>query len=98
MITEQRKGMIIMRKHIAGAIAGGAFTLAAGIAGQVAHATPDALHDHCRYEDGSGQRVCIWDAGHQGNGEGDSFIAVRGGTDSARYIRISHAKAHRLTH
>ena len=56
------------------------------------------MHDHCRYEDGSGQRVCIWDAGDQGNGVGQSFIAIRGGTDRARYIPISHAKAHRLTH
>jgi hypothetical protein len=58
----------------------------------------DAPHDICRYEDGSGQRVCIWDAGHAGNGVGDSFIAIRGGTDRARYVMISHAKAHRLTH
>ena len=88
-----------MTRNIACAIAGALFTLTAGIAGQVAHATPsDTPHDRCHYEDGSGQRVCIWDAGHQGNGVGQSFIAVRGGTDHARYIRISHAKAHRLTH
>lgn len=63
------------------------------------NAAPDApAHDTCRFEDGSGQRVCIWDAGHQGNGVGDSFIAIRGGTDNARYIYISHERAHRLTH
>jgi hypothetical protein len=60
--------------------------------------TADAPHDICRYEDGSGQRVCVWDAGHAGNGVGDSFIAINGGTDRARYVYISHRKAHRLTH
>jgi hypothetical protein len=96
MITDTRKGMIIMRIAIA-TLALAAAAIGATTTGSQAGGA-DALHDHCRFEDGSGQRVCIWDAGHQGNGEGDSFIAIRGGTDRARYVMISHAKAHRLTH
>ena len=57
-----------------------------------------STHDACKYEDGSGQRVCVWDAGHMGNGEGRSYIAVHGGTDQAKYIRISEARAYRMTH
>lgn len=87
------------RNIIAATIAGAALTLGAATAGQVAHSAPATpAHDQCRYEDGSGQRVCIWDAGTQGNGEGDSFIAIRGGTNRARYTYISHARAYRLTH
>lgn len=52
----------------------------------------------CRTEDGSGQRVCVWDARHAGNGVGDSFIAFRGGTDRARYVYVRHAVAHALLH
>jgi hypothetical protein len=50
----------------------------------------------CRYEDGSGQRRCVWDARHMGNGEGQSFKVRRGGTDCAVYKRISHRRAHEL--
>jgi hypothetical protein len=96
MITDTRKGMIIMRVAIATAALAVA-AIGATTTGTHAQGTTPA-HDQCRYEDGSGQRVCIWDAGHQGNGAGRSFIAIRGGTDNARYITISHAKAHRLTH
>lgn len=55
-------------------------------------------HDLCNFEDGSGQRLCIWDAEAEGNGVGDSFIAIRGGTKQARYVYISHTRAHRLSH
>lgn len=50
----------------------------------------------CEYEDGSSQKVCIWDAKHQGNGEGNSGIIINGGTDRDRYIPISHRTAHRI--
>lgn len=63
-----------------------------------ADAAGDSTHDRCNYEDGSGQRLCIWDAANMGNGEGNSFIALHGGTDRAKYIRITHARAYRLTH
>lgn len=50
----------------------------------------------CKYEDGSGQRRCVWDARHMGNGEGHSLIIRKGGTDAVKYVRITHRKAHRL--
>ena len=40
--------------------------------------------------DGQGSRPCVWDARHQGNGQGHSFIVRRDG----RVQRISHARAH----
>jgi len=52
----------------------------------------------CKWEDGSGQRHCVWDARHMGNGGGRSFIALDGGTDRAVYVYISHKRAHRLSH
>lgn len=55
-------------------------------------------HDMCRQEDGSGQRVCVWDARHQGNGAGRSYIVVGGQMEDTRFVYISHRKAHRLTH
>ena len=33
----------------------------------------------CKYEDGSGQRLCVWDGHHHGNGIGKSFIVRRWG-------------------
>lgn len=50
----------------------------------------------CKYEDGSSQRRCVWDARHMGNGHGYSVKIIRGGHDNARYIRITHCRAHVL--
>lgn len=50
----------------------------------------------CKYEDGSGQSRCIWDARHMGNGFGDSLIIRKGGTDEMKVKVISHRRAHRL--
>jgi hypothetical protein len=51
----------------------------------------------CRHEDGSGQRRCIWDARHMGNGEGHSMIVQFGHPDEdSRYIRITHRRAKHL--
>lgn len=62
--------------------------------------TATAHHDrdwqHCIAEDGSGQKRCIWDAKHSGNGEGHSVMIRRGGTDSATYTLISHKRAKHL--
>lgn len=77
-------------------LATGGVMVQAAMPAEAGTATP--AHDYCRNEDGSGQHVCVWDAEHQGNGGGDSFIAINGGTDKARYVYVSHAKAHRLTH
>lgn len=92
--------------NLAASLITGATVLTAGAvavqsqttAATLAPVSSSRTHDVCRYEDGSGQRVCVWDAGHAGNGVGDSFIAINGGTDRARYVYISHRKAHRLTH
>jgi hypothetical protein len=43
----------------------------------------------CEYEDSV---ACVWDARHQGNGIGRSFV-VR---PSGRVIYVSHARAHYL--
>ncbi len=75
----------------------------AGVQGQE-HKTQDVQPDHrptvvaCAWEDGSGQKVCVWDAKHQGNGSGQSLLIVNGGTDRALYLPIRHRLAHRLTH
>ena len=50
----------------------------------------------CRNEDGSGQRRCVWDARHAGNGVGDSFKVYRGGTKHERVVYLSHRRAHAL--
>lgn len=50
----------------------------------------------CKYEDGSSQRVCVWDARHMGNGHGLSFVARHGGTDRATYRSITHKRAHSM--
>lgn len=50
----------------------------------------------CEYEDGSSQRRCVWDGRHMGNGEGQSLIIRRGGTDAATYTIVTHKRAHRL--
>ena len=66
----------------------------------LAPATADASVDRtppCKYEDGSGQGGrCVWDARHMGNGSGHSLLIINGGDDDARYIRITHRRAHRL--
>lgn len=51
----------------------------------------------CEYEDGSSQRICIWNAQTQGNTQGRSLLIIRGGTDRAKVIRISHRDARLLT-
>lgn len=52
----------------------------------------------CRFEDGSGQRVCVWDARHRGNGVGRSVLVIRSGRHLERetVLRISHRDAHRF--
>ena len=81
----------------AGAVIGALFTLLSAFAGMdAADATASVEWHACKYEDGSGQKRCIWDARHMGNGEGHSLKIINGGEDDARYIRISHRKAHRL--
>lgn len=58
-----------------------------------ASAAPANTLPRCAYEDGSGSgRVCVWDARHEGNGKGKSFIKV-----GSRITYISHRTAHRLT-
>lgn len=47
----------------------------------------------CKNDDGSASaRICVWDARHQGDGRGKSFIKV-----GSRFTTISHRTAHRLT-
>jgi hypothetical protein len=50
----------------------------------------------CKAEDGSGQRRCVWDGRHMGNGEGKSLIIRHGGTDDMTITVIRHKRAHRL--
>lgn len=50
----------------------------------------------CQYEDGSGQARCVWDARHNGNGVGRSYVVVHGGRDDAKIRFVSHRRAHRL--
>ncbi len=50
----------------------------------------------CEYEDGSSQRVCVWDATHSGNGIGRSVVIRHGGTERATYTFVSHRRAHSL--
>lgn len=50
----------------------------------------------CRVEDGSGQRACVWDARHAGNGAGRSVVIRHGGTDRATVRVVTHRRAHRL--
>lgn len=57
--------------------------------------TPRAFQP-CKYEDGSGQVRCVWDAVHMGNGTGQSALIRRGGTDDARYTDVTHRRAHRV--
>ena len=92
-----------MKKHLIALAIGGVWATvfsAFGMANATApsNPAPDRPHDLCRHEDGSGQRFCVWDAAHQGNGVGQSFIAIRGGGSDGNYIDISHRRAHRLTH
>lgn len=50
----------------------------------------------CKHEDGSGQRACVWDARHHGNGKGRSYMVVRWGKGlkHERVIRLTHKQAH----
>lgn len=50
----------------------------------------------CEYEDGSSQRVCVWDAAHSGNGIGRSVVIRHGGTDRGTVTFVSHRRAHSL--
>lgn len=78
-----------------------ALAAAIAIAAAVSSAGPaDAAHRFrpCTYEDGSGQTRCVWDARHSGNGHGQSLKIIHGGEDDARYVEITHRRAHRLLH
>lgn len=57
-----------------------------------AHASHDRTPP-CKYEDGSGQARCVWDARHMGNGQGHSLLMTRHG-DKVKVI--THKRAHRL--
>jgi hypothetical protein len=76
--------------------------LATALTALVMMPSPSTAHDGhrdwntCKYEDGSGQARCIWDARHQGNGKGQSLKIINGGDDDAKYIRISHRRAKHL--
>lgn len=61
-----------------------------------------AKTDHCPTEEADGIPAdvvpCIWDARHQGNGEGDS-LSYRHRRDGTLTVRvIGHRKAHCRTH
>ena len=93
MINHLNKENIMIRNFITALIAA-AILILFFVAIDSADAAPaDRNWRECIYEDGSGQRRCIWDAIHMGNGEGDSFISREFG-DDIRYI--SHRRAHRL--
>lgn len=87
--------MIMIRTTIAAAaLAGGIIAALPSPAigfGQGNHLRP------CHFEDGSGQAICLWNARQSGNGIGDSFIAIHGGTDHSRYIYIGQRLANRLS-
>lgn len=73
--------------------------LGAGVATAGEDMRPGADYPNCVLEDGSspdgnGTVDCVWDARHQGNGIGRSFIHTRTG----RVIYIPHRFAHALTH
>jgi hypothetical protein len=70
--------------------------LATLVTGPSATAHENHRIEPCEYEDGSSQRVCVWDARHMGNGEGSSYIIWHGGTDNQRVVRITHRRAHHL--
>jgi hypothetical protein len=65
---------------------------------QVALLTSGPAVPLCEYEDGSSQRICVWDARHQGNGVGSSALIINGGSENMRVIRLSHRTAHQLSH
>jgi hypothetical protein len=51
---------------------------------------------HALYEDGcAGVKRCVWDARHQGNGEGRSYILTRHRGDYL-VAYVTHRRAHRL--
>lgn len=60
-----------------------------------AQASPDRT-PVCKYEDGSGQARCVWDARHNGNGHGRSYVIVNGGEDNAKIRFVTHRRAHWL--
>lgn len=70
-------------------------TLLATVLLSAAPATADTqVHwNPCKYEDGSSQVRCVWDAQTMGNGHGDSFKVRHGGKDRAVYTYISHHRA-----
>lgn len=65
--------------------------IAATFIGIPSHTVPP-----CEYEDGSSQKVCIWDGQHMGNGIGRSVIIRNGGYDNMTVRFITHRNAHRL--
>lgn len=48
----------------------------------------------CVNEDGSGQRVCVWDAKRRGNGDGFSFLSTNHGK---RTYVIPHKAARKMS-
>lgn len=60
------------------------------------HKAQEVQVQACKNENGSGQRLCVWDAKHMGNGSGKSLLNI-GGEDGYHFV-ISHRTAHRLTH
>ena len=81
---------IILATALTAALALGVSTAQAG-----EDMRPGADYPNCVSEDGGNGTVdCIWDARHQGNGIGRSFIHTRTG----RVIYIPHRFAHAMTH
>lgn len=73
--------------------------LAATLTTTPASAAPDPVFPrglpHAYTEDGCYTKRCVWDAKHQGNGEGHSLILTRHDGDFIAK-RITHRRAHRL--
>lgn len=64
--------------------------VAVSFAGPAAGATGSRVA--CLTDEGESSFACVWDARHQGNGLGRSFV-IR---DSGRLVYVSHARAHFL--
>jgi hypothetical protein len=76
-----------MRRVLVAALLTGAAV--AGVQGTVG---ADSL-PACKYEDGSGQRACVWDGRHMGNGAGRSYVIRFGNV-----TYVSHRRAHHLAY
>lgn len=73
----------------------------------VSPTTHEPVMQACLYDDGGvapgqvnerGGWACAWDAKHQGNGRGHSFIAISKRGADPRVEWISHRTAHMLLH